>query len=222
MNHFPCQTSWVNIQGPRNWPEFWRDELEMHLKMCNSCMKLYKLYLHINSHILILYLSPCSSIFHVNSCRKNTPTRWVARTSLDQGIRDVPARKVDGQVKKAAQLQIHDHRWKHSWDRHVKPCTKLQVNPRWKLFALGYSQIMQQNRATEIYSRPFLWFFCPLWKKRAVRQDELTDVRERGEKPWDLVNWQNIAKRTLRIQHVDPELGGKIEVLKAFSACTIP
>lgn len=50
-----------------------------------------------------------------------------------------------------------------------------------------------------------------------MRQDELTDVRERGEKPWDLVNWQNIAKRTLRIQHVDPELGSKIEVLKAFS-----
>lgn len=190
----------------------------MHLKMCNSCMKLYKLYLHINSHILILYLSPCSSIFHVNGCRKNTPTRWVARTSLDQGIRDVPARKVDGQVKKAAQLQIHDHRWKHSWDRHVKPCTKLQVNPRMeaccsRIFADHAAKSRNRDLSPSVSFDSFVRF----GKKRAVRQDELTDVRERGEKPWDLVNWQNIAKRTLRIQHVDPELGSEIEVLKAFS-----
>ena len=195
----------------------------MHLKMCNSCMKLYKLYLHINSHILILYLSPCSSIFHVNSCRKNAPTRWVARTSLDQGIRDVPARKVDGQVKKAAQLQIHDHRWKHSWDRHVKPCTKLQVNPRMEAFCSRiFADHAAKSRNRDLFPSVSFDSFVRIWKKRAVRQDELTDVRERGEKPWDLVNWQNIAKRTLRIQHVDPELGSKIEVLKAFSACTTP
>ena len=181
MNRFPCQTqtSWVNIQGPRNWPEFWRDEFEMHLKMCNSCMKLYKLYLHINSHILILYLSPCSSIFHVNSCRKNAPTRWVARTSLDQGIRDVPARKVDGQVKKAAQLQIHDHRWKHSWDRHVKPCTKLQVNPRMEAFCSRiFADHAAKSRNRDLFPSVSFDSFVRIWKKKSC-EARWTDWCER-------------------------------------------
>ena len=105
----------------------------MHLKMCNSCMKLYKLYLHGNSHILILYLSPCSSIFHVNSCRKNTPTRWVARVWTKASEMFLQGRWM-GKSKKQLSCRFMIIDGRNSWDRHVKPCTKLQVNPRMEAF----------------------------------------------------------------------------------------